>query len=117
MQLVYLSNMFALGAEESVGEIYHNWFKDGDPLWDSARVSTFGPAPGYVVGGPNAQYCAHQSNDNACVNSPARRQPAEKAYIDGNTGWEPANPYDKSWEFSEPGIYYQASYVRLVSKF
>ena len=46
-----------------------------------------------------------------------REQPPGKAYVDVNTGWEPANPYDKSWEMTEPAIYYQASYVRLVSKF
>ena len=46
-----------------------------------------------------------------------RAQPPGKAYVDTNTGWEPANPYDKSWELSEPGIYYQAAYVRLLSKF
>jgi hypothetical protein len=34
-----------------------------------------------------------------------------------NTGWDPPNPYDKSWELTEPAIYYQASYVRLLSKF
>jgi hypothetical protein len=118
MQLVYLSNMYPLGAEESVGEIYHEWFKDKDPTWDSARTSTLGPAPGYVVGGPNKSYCKDQNpGEHACANSPARRQPPEKSYVDGNTGWEPFNPYDKAWEFSEPGIYYQASYVRLVSKF
>jgi hypothetical protein len=46
-----------------------------------------------------------------------RVQPPEKAYLDVNTSWDPPNPYDKSWELTEPAIYYQASYVRLLSKF
>jgi endoglucanase len=44
-------------------------------------------------------------------------QPPEKAYVDSNTSYDPPNPYDKSWELTEPAIYYQASYVRLLSKF
>jgi hypothetical protein len=46
-----------------------------------------------------------------------RDQPPEKAYLDVNTSYEPANQYDKSWELTEPAIYYQASYIRLLSKF
>ena len=77
-----------------------------------------GPAPGYVTGGPNKNYCEGQKPDeHACAKSPVREQPPEKAYFDLNTSWEPPNPYDKSWELTEPAIYYQASYVRLVSKF
>jgi hypothetical protein len=55
--------------------------------------------------------------EHACAKSPIRDQPAEKAYIDSNTSYEPQNPFDKTWELTEPAIYYQASYLRLLSKF
>jgi hypothetical protein len=118
MQLVYLTNMYADGADASADEAYHTWFRDKDPRWDNARTSELGPAPGYVTGGPNKDYCKDQKPDeHACAKSPVRQQPPEKAYFDLNTSWDPPNPYDKSWEITEPAIYYQASYVRLLSKF
>ena len=118
MQLVYLTNMYADGGDACADETFHAWFRDKDPRFDNARTSVLGPAPGYVTGGPNKQYCEGQDpNQFACATSPLRAQPPEKAYLDSNTGWEPNNPYDKSWELTEAGIYYQASYVRLLSKF
>jgi hypothetical protein len=118
MRLVYLTNMYADGADASADETFHAWFRDKDPRFDNARTSVLGPAPGYVTGGPNKQYCEGQDpNQFACAKSPIRDQPPEKAYLDSNTGWEPSDPYDRSWELTEPGIYYQASYVRLLSKF
>jgi hypothetical protein len=39
-------------------------------------------------------------------------QPPQKAYKDWNTSW----PED-SWEVTEPAIYYQSSYVYLMSRF
>ena len=47
---VYLSNMYSLGAENSVNQLWHTWFFDGIK-WDDAKNSLYGPAPGYVVGG------------------------------------------------------------------
>jgi hypothetical protein len=118
MQLVYLTNMYADGGDACADELFHAWFRDHDPKWDNARSSALGPAPGYVTGGPNQNYCDGQNPaEHACGASPVRKQPPEKAYVDTNTGWEPSNPYDQSWQLTEPGIYYQASYVRLVSKF
>ena len=117
MQLVYLTNMYAVGGDACADEAYHTWFRDGDPRWDNARSSTAGPAPGYVTGGANADYCKGQPSDHACTRSPIREQPPAKAYIDSNTGWDPKSPYDKTWELTEPSIYNQAGYVRLVSKF
>lgn len=118
MQLVYLSNMRLYGAERSVNEIFHAWFRDGDEKWDSARSSSLGPAPGYLVGGPNARYCREQSAArHRCARSELSRQPPGKAYLDFNTGWRPESEHDKSWEVSEPAIYYQSAYVKLVSKF
>ncbi len=118
MGIVYLTNMYADGGDACADEIFHSWFRDKDPRWDNARSSELGPAPGYVTGGPNPGYCAGQNPaECACATSPVRAQPPGKAYVDTNTGWDPKDPYDRSWELTEPGIYYQASYVRLLSKF
>jgi hypothetical protein len=118
MQIVYLTNLYSEGAEACADETYHAWFRDKHPIWDNARSSKLGPAPGYVTGGPNKDYCnGMDPKAHACAKSAVRQQPPEKAYVDGNTGYEPQNPFDKSWELNEPAIYYQASYVRLVSKF
>jgi hypothetical protein len=57
------------------------------------------------------------SAKHRCARSELSRQPPEKAYLDFNTGWQPEAEHDQSWEISEPAIYYQASYVKLVSKF
>jgi endoglucanase len=116
--LVYLTNMSAYGAERSVNQIYHQWFRDGDPDYDDAKASRLGPPPGYVPGGTNPQYCSAQDPQRpACARSKLRQQPAQKAYLDFNTGWQPSAEHDRSWEITEPAIYYQASYVKLVSKF
>ncbi|MEO0474229.1 MAG: T9SS type A sorting domain-containing protein, partial [Bacteroidota bacterium] len=44
--------------------------------------------------------------------SPPSNQPRQKAYLDFNTGWP-----DNSWEITEPAIYYQAAYLRLLAAF
>ncbi len=117
MQLVYLTNMYADGGDACADEAYHTWFRDKDPKWDNARTG-LGPAPGYVTGGPNRSYCQGQDPaQHACAKSPIRDQPPEKAYVDSNTSWDPKDPYDRTWELTEPAIYYQASYLRLLSKF
>jgi len=115
MQLVYLTNMSAYGAEDSANEIFHSWFRDGDPKFDSAKTSELGPAPGYVPGGPNHSYCP--AKDHKCHTSLVTRQPSQKAYLDFNTSWAPDKEYDVSWEITEPAIYYQAAYVKMLSKF
>lgn len=116
MGLVYLSNMYPYGAERSINEIYHSWFRDGDPDFDSAKTSRLGPAPGYVVGGPNPTYCQGEQ-DHVCRVSLFSRQPPEKAYVDFNTGFAPKADFDMSWALSEPATYYQAAYIKLLSKF
>lgn len=117
MQLVYLSNMRAYGAERSASEILHVWFHDGSDRFDSAKDG-LGPAPGYLVGGPNAHYCEDVGPDPArCKTSSLKRQPPGKAYLDFNTGWAPEQEHDRSWEISEPSISYQAACVKLLSKF
>jgi len=119
----YLSNMANYGAENSVSQFYHAWFKDGSALWDEVGVSTYGPPPGYIPGGPNPGYaldaccpngCGSPSNNALCLTNvtPPMGQPIQKSYKDFNNDW-PLN----SWTISEAGIYTNAAYVRLLSKF
>jgi hypothetical protein len=100
--IVQLSNMYDYGADRSVNEIYHTWFHDGS-IYDHALNSPNGPAPGYVVGGPN-------KNFSVVTLQPPSGQPDSKSYLDFNDGWP-----NNSWEVSEPGIYYQAAYIRLLA--
>jgi hypothetical protein len=100
--IVQLSNMYAYGADRSVNEIYHTWFHDGT-VYDHALNSPNGPAPGYVVGGPN-------KNFTVTWIQPPSGQPDSKSYLDFNDGWP-----NNSWEVSEPAIYYQAAYIRLLA--
>ena len=90
---VYLSNMGEFGAERSVQTLFHFWF---------GERSDIGVPPGFVVGGPNASY----SGDAV----PPAGQPPAKSYRD----WAPGGS-EPSWEVTEPAIYYQAAYVRLLS--
>ncbi len=118
--LTYLTNMAALGADRSVNTINHAWFTEGSTLWDDVRTSTYGPAPGFIPGGPNPSWsldgccpsgCGSTLNNNLCVTlSPPSGQPALKSYKDWNTGW-PQN----SWSVTENAIYYQSSYLFLLS--
>jgi hypothetical protein len=107
--IVYLSNMGAHGAENSVPEFYHMWFSDGS-AWDNVTTSPFGPAPGFLVGGPNQWYSLRQT-----VRVDGRqtfaRQPPQKAYRSWNT------PSERSWEVTENSITYQAAYIRLLAHF
>ncbi|MDO6422134.1 glycoside hydrolase family 9 protein [Saccharophagus degradans] len=121
---VYLSNMENYGAENSVTEFYHTWFSNGSKNWDSTKTSRYGPAPGFVIGGPNPAYnwdaccpnqCGNNNNNALCgvaPPSPPFNQPAQKSYADFNTSW-PLN----SWEVTENSNAYQTNYLRLLSKF
>ncbi len=121
---VYLSNMGAYGAENSVDQFYHTWFAHGSAQWDSVAESTYGPAPGFVVGGPNPSYdwdgccpnsCGGATNNAMCGAaqlSPPYNQPAQKSYLDFNNSW-PLN----SWSVTENSNGYQIRYLRLLSKF
>ena len=124
LSLVYLSNMNEHGAENSVNEFYHTWFADKSAAWDRVGVSTYGPPPGYLVGGPNPSYdwdaccpsgCGSADSNAVCMSesiSPPKGQPPQKSYKDFNTNW----PLD-SWSISEPSDGYQIGYIRLLSKF
>lgn len=121
---VYLSNMGDYGAEDSVDSFYHSWFSHGSPHWDSVSESSFGPAPGFLVGGPNPSYswdaccpdsCGGSSNNALCGAaplSPPADQPPAKSYKDFNDSW-PLN----SWAVTENHNDYQVAYLLLLSKF
>ncbi|MEM7793146.1 MAG: glycoside hydrolase family 9 protein [Cyanobacteria bacterium P01_C01_bin.118] len=98
--MVYLTNMYEYGAEKSANEMYHQWLGQG--VFENALTSENGPAPGYVTGGANKNYSGDESFASI---------PPMKAYIDIS------DPKVPSWEFTEPGIYYQSSYIKLLSKF
>lgn len=123
--LVYLSNMAGFGAERSVSEFYHSWFVDGSPDWDKVGQSTYGPAPGFLAGGPNPSYewdaccvsasCGSAENNALCGSappSPPAEQPPQKSYLEFNDNW-PLN----SWAITENSNGYQVEYIRLLSKF
>jgi endoglucanase len=96
--MVYLSNMYSYGITASVNEIFHTWFWEGTK-WSDAKTSPIGPAPGYMPGGPQ------------CGWGPVAGQPNDKCYQDTNSNSA------QSYQVSEPGIYYQAAYVKLLSAF
>ncbi len=95
--IVYLSNMYKFGANNCTDKIWHDWFGHGT-RWDG------NPPPGYIPGGPNFWYSGSRNDIST--------QPPQKCYLN----WNNSNP-EKSWEITEPAIYYQASYVKLISKF
>lgn len=100
---VYLSNMYDFGGDNCVDELYHEWFQEGS-IYDHVYNSPNGPAPGYLVGGPNDYYSG---------SSPflSNSEPMQKAYADFN------DVPSFSWEITEPSISYQSAYVRLIAQF
>jgi hypothetical protein len=128
---VYLTNMNSYGASKSLTSIYHTWFAPGTE-WDKAGVSEYGPAPGYVPGGPNPGFNVEQGqmgiewSNNLWGYKPTAHEkelgdyivnnlvgsPPAKMYMDINDNW-PIN----TWEISEPSCGYQTAYIRLLSKF
>ena len=125
LSMVYLSNMNSYGAENSANEFYHTWFADKSAKWDRVGTSTYGPAPGFLTGGPNPSYdldgccatnsCGGTGNNALCVVenvTPPKGQPKQKSYKDFNSNW-PLN----SWAVTENSNGYQVAYIRLLSKF
>ena len=64
-----------------------------------------------MVGGPNQQF-GGKAADGAPSVEWVKQQPRGKAYFDTAKGWP-----ESSWEITEPAIYYQAMYVRLIAEF
>jgi endoglucanase len=119
MQFVYLTNMSSYGAEKSVNEMYHTWFGDGSAKWDRVGTSTYGPPPGFLMGGANEFYdwddcCKYNTCTAFCTGRESLPvgQPQQKSYKDFNTSW-PIN----SWQLTETSLGYQTAYIRLLSKF
>jgi endoglucanase len=124
LNFIYLSNMFRYGANNGVREFYHTWFSNGSRRWDRVGVSDYGPAPGFLTGGPNPSYnwdgccpsgCGSTGNNQMCHSEsiyPPKGQPDQKSYKDFNTSW-PLN----SWSVTENSLGYQLPYIRLLSKF
>ena len=101
----FLTNMGSYGAENSVTKMYHAWF--------GASGSFSGNTPpGYLVGGVNKFYQPDASYTGPLsALTPPLGQPVAKSYKDWDTSW-PQN----SWQITEPAIYYQAAYLRMLSK-
>lgn len=124
LNMTYLSNMYKYGGKNCVNEFYHSWFSNNSARWDRVGKSTFGPAPGFLTGGPNPSYnwdgccpsgCGSASNNAMCFSEsiePPKNQPNQKSYKDFNTSW-PLN----SWSVTENSCGYQMNYIRLLSKF
>ena len=127
--LVYLTNMATAGASHSANTMFHAWFAHGT-RWQKVTDVAPGPAPGFLVGGPNPQF-----NTDQCCRAPAgspayrcygasafpmcqrdftppRSQPPPKAYLQYNDPW-PTN----SWEVTEPSLNYQSYYIQLLAPF
>ncbi len=106
----YLTNLANFGFENSVNEVYHEWFGDGTD-WDNAQTSLYGPAPAILTGGPNKNY--HPDDDyTGPPIVPPENQPPQKSYKDWNTSYP-----ENSWEVTENAIYYESTFARLLSKF
>jgi len=125
LSMAYLTNMNNYGAENSANELYHTWFADKSAKWDRVGTSTYGPAPGFLTGGPNPSYdldgccatktCGGAGNNALCITenvTPPIGQPKQKSYKDFNSNW-PLN----SWSVTENSNGYQVAYIRLLSKF
>ena len=135
LSMVFLTNMASLGGEHSSWQIFHDWFGQSRneysksryvgkpssvvephyPYFDGTdnhgirddKASLFGPAPGFVPGGPNQNY----SGD--AIPPHGSRYPS-RSYRDWNdqTVWTA-----RTWEITEPSIGYQGPYVALVAAF
>jgi hypothetical protein len=127
--LVYLTNMAAAGASHSASTMFHAWFAYGT-RWQQVTEQLPGPPPGFLVGGPNPQFsidaccrapagssayrCYGATSFSLCQRNfvPPLMQPPAKSYLQYNDPW-PAN----AWAVTEPSLYYQSYYVRLLAAF
>lgn len=133
--MVYLTAMATLGGEHSSWQLFHDWFGQSQSPYSRSRyvgkpagvaepqypyfigadnhgirddkTSAFGPAPGFVPGGPNANY----SGDAI---PPAGAPCPNGFYRDWNdqTAWTA-----RTWEITESSIGYQGPYVALAAAF
>jgi len=106
----FLTNANQFGADNPIKEIYHGWFGDGT-IYDGNASTYIGAPPGFIPGGTNKNYTPDAAYTGAPI-SPPNNQPVQKSYKDWNTSWP-----ENSWEITEVGIYVNAAYVKLLSKF
>ncbi len=105
LQQLYLSNLSKIGGEHSVPEFYHGWFTDSTG-YDNVDSCLYGPAPGFLVGGPNETYVSPGPDTIA----PPEFQPWQKSYKNWN------NVGDNSYEITENQVRYQGAYLKLLSQ-
>ena len=98
--IVFLTNMYDYGSSYSANEMFHEWFGNG--IYDNAITSPSGPAPGYLTGGVNRGYTGEAELKGSSI---------MKSYVDSN------EPDLRMWEITEPAIYYQSAYLKLLSRF
>jgi hypothetical protein len=133
--MVYLTNMASSGGEHSSWQFFHNWFGQSESAYSRAnyvgkpafvlephypyfsgtdnhgvrddKASAFGPAPGFVPGGPNKNY----SGD---ATPPAGAAWPNRFYRDWNDQriWTA-----RTWELTENSIGYEGPYVALAAAF
>lgn len=108
LSYTYLTNMGPkganLGGDKCSMGIFHLWFMTSDLYED--KDSTYGPAPGYLISGPNANEQSF-TDIGADPPSPPKDEPPLKAYIDGR--------FDGFVAVSEPFIQVQATYQLLLA--
>jgi endoglucanase len=131
INMLYLSNMSALGGEHSSWQFYHSWFGFSDNVYSSTnfmgkpaavnepdypyfkgtdnhgvndnKTSLLGPAPGFVPGGPNKDYSGDAiPPGDAVFYNRYYRDWADQAVWTART-----------WEITENSIGYQGAYVAL----
>jgi hypothetical protein len=135
LNMLYLTNMASSGGEHSSFQFYHAWFGDsansysrnnfmGKPTSivepdypyykgidnhgiSDNKISTYGPPPGIVPGGPNSSY-------SGTASPPANSVYLNRFYRDwaDQTVWTA-----QTWEITENSIGYQGPYTALAAYF
>ncbi len=108
--IAFLTNSSVFGVDNPIKEIYHGWFGDGT-IFDGSANPFIGAPPAFISCGVNKNYFPDATYSGPAI-IPPQNQPIQKCYKDWNTGWP-----ENSWEISEVGIYVNAAYVKLLSKF
>lgn len=127
MGICFLSNMYSHGGDLCADEMWHTWF-DVNTTYDnvSKDCGHVGPAPGFLVGGINKNGSGEIKVKVGTVqfNALVKDQPDEKRFTNKNATTSGACPAEESaygystpWQYNEPGIYYQAAYVRALAHF
>jgi endoglucanase len=126
--MCYLTNMNGYGADFSVKQMHHTWFLTGT-RYDNQESSDVGPAPGYLVSGyngVNSPKCmkvliGKQSYNVLVKDQPVLKRFSEKINSEGVSGYkcdvDQNENYNQPWLYTEPGIYFQSAYIRLLAHF